>query len=43
MALTSDNIKTIKQFVDKLEKMAKKLSYSTPPTEDFREELTLFF
>jgi len=43
MALTSNNIKTIKQFADKLEKMPKNLPYSSSPTKNFGVELTLFF
>jgi len=43
MALICDNIRTIKQFADKLKKTAKNLPYSTPPTENFQEELALFF
>jgi hypothetical protein len=42
MALTSDNIKTIKQFADKLEKMPKNLPYSSLPTWNFSLEPTLF-
>jgi hypothetical protein len=43
MALTSDNIQTIKQFADKLEKWANNLSYSTSQTKNFWVELILFF
>ena len=43
MTLTSDNIQTIKQFADKLEKWANNLSYSTSQTKNFWVELILFF
>jgi len=43
MTLTSDNIRTIKQFADKLEKWANNLSYSTSGTKNFWVELILFF
>jgi hypothetical protein len=43
MALTSDNIQTIKQFADKLEKWANNLSYSKSQTKNFWVELILFF
>jgi hypothetical protein len=41
MALSSDNIKTIRQFADKLEKWAGNLSYSTSPAGNLWLELTL--
>ena len=41
MALSSDNIKTVRHFADKLEKWAGNLSYSTSPTENLWVELTL--
>lgn len=41
MALSSDNIKTARQFADKLEKWAENLSYSTSPPENLWLELTL--
>ncbi|MGB2865741.1 MAG: hypothetical protein WBC05_20585 [Sedimentisphaerales bacterium] len=41
MALSSDDIKTIRQFADKLEKWAENLSYSTSPAENLWVELTL--
>jgi len=41
MALSSDNIKTIRQFADKLERWAVNLSYSTSPAENLWVELTL--
>jgi len=43
MALTSDNIKKIKQFADKLEKMPKNLPCSSSPINNFGVELTFFF
>jgi len=43
MTLTSDNIQTVKQFADKLEKWATNLSYITCPTKNFWVELNLFF
>jgi len=43
MALTSDNIETIEQFADKLEKWAQHLSYSASPTQNCWVELALFF
>jgi len=43
MALTSDNIKMIKQFADKLDEWATNLSYITCPTKNFWVELNLFF
>ena len=41
MALSSDNIKTVRQFADKLEKWAENLSYSTSPAGNLWVELTL--
>jgi hypothetical protein len=41
MALSSDNIKTVRQFADKLEKWAENLSYSTSPARNLWVELTL--
>jgi hypothetical protein len=41
MALSSDNIKTVRQFADKLEKWAENLSYSVSPAENLWVELTL--
>ena len=41
MALSSDNIKTIRQFADKLEKWVGNLSYSTSPAGNLWLELTL--
>jgi len=41
MALSSDNIKIIRQFADKLEKWAENLSYSTSPAGNLWVELTL--
>lgn len=41
MALSSDNIKTVRQFADKLEKWAENLSYSVSPTGNLWTELTL--
>ena len=41
MALSSDNIDTVKQFADKLEKWAQNLSYSTSPAGNLWVELTL--
>ena len=41
MALSSDNIKTARQFADKLEKWAENLSYSTSPPGNLWLELTL--
>ena len=41
MTLTSDNIRTIREFADKLEKWAKNLSYSTSPTENLWVKLAL--
>ncbi|OHB81849.1 MAG: hypothetical protein A2Z38_12040 [Planctomycetes bacterium RBG_19FT_COMBO_48_8] len=41
MALSSDNIKTLRQFADKLEKWAENLSYSTSPAGNLWVELTL--
>ena len=43
MTLTSDNIQTVKQFADKLEKWATNLSHITCPTKNFWVELNLFF
>lgn len=43
MALTSDNIKIVKQFADKLEEWVMDLSYSTYPIKNFFVELNLFF
>ena len=41
MALSSDNIKTVRQFADKLEKWAENLSYGISPSENLWVELTL--
>jgi len=41
MALSSDNINTVSQFADKLEKWAGNLSYSTSPSVNLWLELTL--
>ncbi len=41
MALSSDNIKTVRQFADKLEKWAENLSYSTSPPGNLWLQLTL--
>ena len=41
MALSSDNIKAIGQFADKLEKWAENLSYGTSPAKNLWVELTL--
>jgi hypothetical protein len=41
MALSSDNINTVKQFADKLEKWAGNLSYSTSPSVNLWLELTI--
>lgn len=41
MALSSDNIKTVRQFADKLEKWAENLSYSTSPAGNLWVELTI--
>lgn len=41
MTLTSDNIRTIIQFADKLEKWANNLSYITSPTENLWMKLAL--
>ncbi len=41
MALSSDNIKTARQFAEKLEKWAENLSYSTSPPGNLWLELTL--
>ncbi len=41
MALSLDNIKTVRQFADKLEKWAENLSYSASTAENLWVELTL--
>jgi hypothetical protein len=41
MALSSDNVKTIRQYADKLEKWAENLSYGTSPVTNLWSELTL--
>ena len=41
MALSSDNIKTVRQFADKLEKWAENLSYDIRSTRNLWVELTL--
>jgi hypothetical protein len=41
MTLSSDNVKTIRQYADKLEKWAENLSYSTSPAENLWSVLTL--
>ena len=41
MVLSSDNIKIIRQYIDKLEKWAENLSYSTSPAGNLWVELTL--
>lgn len=41
MALSSDKVKMIRQYADKLEKWAENLSYSTSPAENLWAELTL--
>jgi len=41
MALSSDNIKTVRQFADKLKKWAENLSYGISPSENLWVELTL--
>ena len=41
MALSSDNVKTIRQYANKLEKWAENLSYSTSPAENLWSVLTL--
>ena len=41
MALSSDNVKTIRHYADKLEKWAENLSYSTSPAENLWSVLTL--
>jgi hypothetical protein len=41
MALSSDNVKTIKLIADKLEKWSENLSYSTSPSENLWSALTL--
>jgi hypothetical protein len=41
MALSTDDIKTIKQYADKLEKWAENLSYNTGPAGNLWVELTL--
>ena len=41
MALSSDNVKTIRLIADKLEKWAENLSYSVSPTGNLWVELTL--
>jgi hypothetical protein len=41
MALSTDDIKTIKQYADKLEKWAENLSYNTRPTGNLWLQLTL--
>jgi len=41
MELTSDNIKTIRKFADKLDKWSENLSYSTSPAGNLWVELTL--
>ena len=43
MTLTSDNIRTIEQFADKLEKWVNNLFFSTSGTKNFWVELILFF
>jgi hypothetical protein len=41
MALSSDNVKTIRQYADKLEKWAENLSYGTSPVINLWSALTL--
>lgn len=41
MALSSDNVKTVRQYADKFEKWAENLSYSTSPAENLWSVLTL--
>ena len=41
MALSSDNVKIIRQYAGKIEKWAENLSYSTSPAENLWSELTL--
>jgi len=41
MASSSDNVKIIRQYADKLEKWEENLSYSTSPAENLWSELTL--
>jgi hypothetical protein len=41
MALSSDNIKTIRQYADQLDKWAENLSYNTSPAGNLWVELTL--
>jgi hypothetical protein len=41
MALSSDNVKIVRQYAGKIEKWAENLSYSTSPAENLWSELTL--
>jgi hypothetical protein len=41
MVLSSDDVKTIRQYADKLEKWAENLSYNISPTENLWTELSL--